>query len=122
MPLGCLNRELLEQAYRHPERATDYDLTAPLNPASYATPFIFQSILPQITAARSAQQHPPLPGVPRLRRQPAQQWHAATGDRCARKRCDQPADHRAHPRVRLPDLVVTPWGGGASCITVSPSR
>jgi hypothetical protein len=22
----------------------------------------------------------------------------------------------------LPDLVVTPWGGGASCITVSPSR
>jgi poly-gamma-glutamate capsule biosynthesis protein CapA/YwtB (metallophosphatase superfamily) len=46
--LFALNRELLEQAYAHPERATDYDLTAPLNAAAFATPYTFQSVLAQV--------------------------------------------------------------------------
>jgi len=47
--LFSLNRALLEQAYQHPERATDYDLTAPLNAASFATDYTFQAILAQAT-------------------------------------------------------------------------
>jgi poly-gamma-glutamate synthesis protein (capsule biosynthesis protein) len=44
-------RPLLEQAYKHPERATDYDLTAPLNAQSFAHDFTFQSVLAQMTFA-----------------------------------------------------------------------
>jgi poly-gamma-glutamate capsule biosynthesis protein CapA/YwtB (metallophosphatase superfamily) len=47
--LFSLNRSLLEQAYEHPERATDYDLTAPLNASSFATVYTFQSVLAQVT-------------------------------------------------------------------------
>jgi len=39
------NRELLQRAWQHPERATPYDLTAPLNRASFAHDFTFESIL-----------------------------------------------------------------------------
>jgi poly-gamma-glutamate capsule biosynthesis protein CapA/YwtB (metallophosphatase superfamily) len=39
------NRELLEKAWQHPERATDYDLTAPLNAASFAHDFTFRSVI-----------------------------------------------------------------------------
>ena len=39
------NRELMAQAWKNPERATDYDLTAPLNAASFAHPFTFQSVI-----------------------------------------------------------------------------
>ena len=46
--LFALNRPLLEQSYAHPERATDYDLTAPLNAASFATPYTFESVLAQV--------------------------------------------------------------------------
>ncbi len=46
--LYALNRELLEGAYAHPERATDYDLTAPLNAASFRSPYPFQSVLAQL--------------------------------------------------------------------------
>jgi Bacterial capsule synthesis protein PGA_cap len=46
------NRSLLDEAYEHPERATDYDLTAPLNATSFPTPYTFQSILAQATFSR----------------------------------------------------------------------
>ncbi len=49
--LFALNRSLLEHSYAHPERATDYDLTAPLNAASFATPYTFESILAQVRFA-----------------------------------------------------------------------
>jgi hypothetical protein len=39
---------LLEESYAHPERATDYDLTAPLNAASFATSYTFASVLVQL--------------------------------------------------------------------------
>jgi poly-gamma-glutamate synthesis protein (capsule biosynthesis protein) len=42
-----LYRPLLAQTYAHPERATDYDLTAPLNAESFAHDFTFQSVLAQ---------------------------------------------------------------------------
>lgn len=47
--LFSLNRELLGQVYEHPDRATDYDLTAPLNASSFANDHTFQSILAQAT-------------------------------------------------------------------------
>jgi poly-gamma-glutamate capsule biosynthesis protein CapA/YwtB (metallophosphatase superfamily) len=50
--LFSLNRALLEQAYEHPEKATDYDLTAPLNAASFATDYTFQGVLAQATFSR----------------------------------------------------------------------
>lgn len=40
-----LNAELLAQTYAHPERATDYDLTAPLNAGSFANRHTFQSVI-----------------------------------------------------------------------------
>jgi poly-gamma-glutamate capsule biosynthesis protein CapA/YwtB (metallophosphatase superfamily) len=46
--LFALNRFLLEESYAHPERATDYDLTAPLNASSFATPYTFESLLVQV--------------------------------------------------------------------------
>ena len=39
------NRALLAKAWADPTRATDYDLTAPLNKASFANTFTFESIL-----------------------------------------------------------------------------
>jgi poly-gamma-glutamate capsule biosynthesis protein CapA/YwtB (metallophosphatase superfamily) len=39
------NRELLARAWKDPEKATDYDLTAPLNTASFAHDFTFQSVI-----------------------------------------------------------------------------
>jgi poly-gamma-glutamate capsule biosynthesis protein CapA/YwtB (metallophosphatase superfamily) len=50
--LFALNRDMLAQAYEHPERATDYDLTAPLNAASFATAYTFQSVLAQVRFAQ----------------------------------------------------------------------
>ncbi len=47
--LFALNRSLLERAYKHPDRATDYDLTAPLNAGSFANSFTFQSLLVQVS-------------------------------------------------------------------------
>jgi len=55
--LFALNRALLERTYEHPERATDYDLSAPLNAASFATEYTFQSILAQVTFAHGAVEH-----------------------------------------------------------------
>lgn len=40
-------RPMLERTYEHPERATDYDLTAPLNAESFATDYTFQSVIAQ---------------------------------------------------------------------------
>ena len=47
-------RPLLDGTYEHPERATDYDLTAPLNDESFAHDFTFASVLVQLryTAGR----------------------------------------------------------------------
>ena len=39
------NRQLLAQSWRYPERATEYDLTAPLNEASFAHDYTFQSVI-----------------------------------------------------------------------------
>ena len=39
------NRALLAKAWRDPAKATDYDLTAPLNQASFAHAFTFQTVL-----------------------------------------------------------------------------
>lgn len=39
------NRELLAKAWKDPAKATDYDLTAPLNRASFAHAFTFRSVL-----------------------------------------------------------------------------
>ncbi len=39
------NRELLARAWKDPSKATEYDLTAPLNKASFANAFTFQSVV-----------------------------------------------------------------------------
>lgn len=39
------NRALLAAAWQHPEKATDYDLTAPLNRDSFAHDFTFRSVI-----------------------------------------------------------------------------
>ena len=39
------NSKLLGEAWAHPERATEYDLTAPLNKVSFAHEFTFQSVI-----------------------------------------------------------------------------
>lgn len=73
------NRELLAQVWQHPERATDYDLTAPLNARWFANEFTFQSVVAEVRFEGSrlsrVRLHPvelgygsPLPesGIPRL--------------------------------------------------------
>jgi len=80
-----LNRSMLGKTYEHPERASDYDLTAPLNAASFATEYTFQSILAQVTFAHGAVDHVTLypvwlgygenlrtSGTPRLEARPEQ--------------------------------------------------
>jgi poly-gamma-glutamate synthesis protein (capsule biosynthesis protein) len=39
------NRELLASAWAEPQKATDYDLTAPLNRDSFAHDFTFRSVI-----------------------------------------------------------------------------
>ncbi len=39
------NRELLARTWQHPERATEYDLTVPLNAGYFANAFTFQSVI-----------------------------------------------------------------------------
>lgn len=43
--LYARNRELLETAWKHPAKATEYDLTAPLNHQYFAHAFTFQSVM-----------------------------------------------------------------------------
>jgi poly-gamma-glutamate synthesis protein (capsule biosynthesis protein) len=45
------NRELLDKTWRHPERATEYDLTAPLNAGYFANAFTFQSVIAEVRFA-----------------------------------------------------------------------
>jgi hypothetical protein len=45
------NRELLERTWQHPERATEYDLTAPLNAGYFAHDFTFQTVIAQVRFA-----------------------------------------------------------------------
>jgi len=49
--LFARNRELLGQAWQHPERATEYDLTAPLNAGYFANAFTFQSVIAEVRFA-----------------------------------------------------------------------
>ena len=46
--LFARNRELLKKTWQHPERATEYDLTAPLNMAAFAHEFTFQSVIAEV--------------------------------------------------------------------------
>ena len=42
------NREMLEAAWKEPAKATDYDLTAPLNATWFAHEFTFQSVIAEV--------------------------------------------------------------------------
>ena len=46
--LFARNRALLEKTWQHPERATEYDLTAPLNAGYFANDFTFQSVIAEV--------------------------------------------------------------------------
>jgi hypothetical protein len=110
---------LLAQAYRHPERATDYDLTAPLNAGSFATSFTFQSVLAQLSFAHGAVSAIRLypvslgygdnlrsSGTPRLETRAAQ----------ASAILQQIVQRTA--AFGLPALSLKACGGGASCVAV----
>ncbi len=43
--LFAMNSDLLSSTYQYPARATQYDLSAPLNKQSYASDFYFQSVI-----------------------------------------------------------------------------
>ncbi len=47
-PVRSGNRELLAEAWQHPAKATEYDLTAPLNKAYFAHAFTFQSVIAEV--------------------------------------------------------------------------
>jgi poly-gamma-glutamate synthesis protein (capsule biosynthesis protein) len=77
--LYARNRDLLEQAWKFPEKATDYDLTAPLNAAYFDHAFTFQSVIAEVRFKANALSevvlHPvelgygerlPTSGIPRL--------------------------------------------------------
>ncbi len=42
------NRKLLANAWKNPSRATEYDLTAPLNVGSFDHAFTFQSVIAEV--------------------------------------------------------------------------
>ncbi len=99
--LFSLNRSLLEQSYEHPDEATDYDLTAPLNAGSFATPYTFQSILAQATFSQGT------PGVDhavsrlaRVRREPAYERDTPFRVPAGTGSCDLPPDCRPDRRLR----------------------
>jgi len=46
--LFARNRELLARTWQHPQRATEYDLTAPLNAGYFANAFTFQSVIAEV--------------------------------------------------------------------------
>ena len=46
--LYARNRELLDKAWKDPEKATDYDLTAPLNTGYFDHAFTFQSVIAEV--------------------------------------------------------------------------
>lgn len=83
--LYARNRELLDKAWKHPGRATDYDLTAPLNAGYFAHEFTFQSVIAEARFSGQALAeivlHPvelgygdrlTTSGIPRLVTEPAQ--------------------------------------------------
>jgi Bacterial capsule synthesis protein PGA_cap len=45
------NRELIGKTWQHPQRATEYDLTAPLNAGYFANAFTFQSVIAEVRYA-----------------------------------------------------------------------
>ncbi len=78
------NRELLAAAWQDPAKATDYDLTAPLNRVSFAHAFTFQSVIAvsrfagnQLAELRlyavedGYGERLPLSGIPRIVKDPA---------------------------------------------------
>jgi poly-gamma-glutamate synthesis protein (capsule biosynthesis protein) len=46
--LFARNRELLRKTWQHPEKATEYDLTAPLNKSFFAHAYTFQSVIAEV--------------------------------------------------------------------------
>jgi poly-gamma-glutamate capsule biosynthesis protein CapA/YwtB (metallophosphatase superfamily) len=46
------NRELIGKTWQHPQRATEYDLTASLNAGYFANAFTFQSVIAEVRYAR----------------------------------------------------------------------
>jgi poly-gamma-glutamate capsule biosynthesis protein CapA/YwtB (metallophosphatase superfamily) len=115
--LYARNRVLLEQAYQHPARATDYDLTAPLNAGSFATAFTFQSVLAQVSFAHGATslirlypvslgygENLRTSGTPRLETRPAE-VRATIGQIVERTGA-----------YGLAQLTPVPCGGGAVCV------
>jgi poly-gamma-glutamate synthesis protein (capsule biosynthesis protein) len=52
--LHARNRELLEKAWKDPEKATDYDLTAPLNTGFFDHAFTFQSVIAEVRFSGNA--------------------------------------------------------------------
>jgi poly-gamma-glutamate synthesis protein (capsule biosynthesis protein) len=52
--LHARNRELLEKAWKDPEKATDYDLTAPLNTGYFDHAFTFQSVIAEVRFSGNA--------------------------------------------------------------------
>ena len=46
--LFARNRELLDAVWQFPEKATEYDLTAPLNKMYFANAFTFQSVIAEV--------------------------------------------------------------------------
>jgi poly-gamma-glutamate synthesis protein (capsule biosynthesis protein) len=49
--LFARNRGLLEKTWMHPERVTEYDLTAPLNAGYFANAFTFQTVIAEVRFA-----------------------------------------------------------------------
>lgn len=49
--LFARNRDLLGKTWQHPQRATEYDLTAPLNAGYFANEFTFQSVIAEVRFA-----------------------------------------------------------------------
>jgi poly-gamma-glutamate capsule biosynthesis protein CapA/YwtB (metallophosphatase superfamily) len=52
--LYARNRELLEKAWKDPAKATDYDLTAPLNTGYFDHAFTFQSVIAEVRFSGNA--------------------------------------------------------------------
>lgn len=117
------NRALLEQAYQYPERATDYDLTAPLNAGSFATAFTFQSVLAQVSFAHGA--------VSLIRLYPVSLGYGDNLRTSGTPRLET-RTAQAHATIEqivqrtgaygLAALRPVPCGGGAVCIAVPPGH
>ena len=74
------NRALLADAWQDPAKATEYDLTAPLNKAYFAHAFTFQSVIAECRFAGNDT------GADRVARDRGRLWHDAAGERHSARR------------------------------------